>query len=246
MRFVPGPDLPTGGTIVGLEGIRDAYETGRGAFRTRAKARIETVTPRRKGIVVTELPYSVGPRAGHREDQGAGPGQEAAGHRRRQGPHRPRARAAPRHRDQDRLRPRGRARAALPADADGGLVRHQQRGARRRRAAHARARELLRVYVEHRLEVVRRRRSSAWRKARGATAPGRGPAHRDPRHRRGHPGHPHLRRPGAGARAADDGLRPERDPGQLHPRHAAAPADRFSRLELERGARRAARARSPS
>src|SRR6516162_2607467 len=61
MRFVPGPDLPTGGKIVGLDGIREAYETGRGIFRTRAAARIEKITPRRTGIVVTELPYNVGP-----------------------------------------------------------------------------------------------------------------------------------------------------------------------------------------
>ncbi len=59
MRFIPGPDLPTGGKIVGLEGIRDAYETGRGTFKMRATARIETLG-RRKGIVVTELPYGVG------------------------------------------------------------------------------------------------------------------------------------------------------------------------------------------
>jgi DNA gyrase subunit A len=59
MRFIPGPDLPTGGKIVGLDGIRDAYETGRGVFRMRATARIETIG-RRKGIVVTELPYGVG------------------------------------------------------------------------------------------------------------------------------------------------------------------------------------------
>jgi DNA gyrase subunit A len=61
MRFVPGPDLPTGGRIVGLEGIREAYETGRGIFRTRAKTAIEQITPRRTGIVVTELPYTIGP-----------------------------------------------------------------------------------------------------------------------------------------------------------------------------------------
>ncbi len=61
MRFVPGPDLPTGGKIVGLDGIRDAYESGRGIFRTRAAARIEQITPRRSGIVVTELPYGIGP-----------------------------------------------------------------------------------------------------------------------------------------------------------------------------------------
>ncbi|HQR26767.1 MAG TPA: DNA topoisomerase IV subunit A [Nocardioides sp.] len=59
MRFVPGPDLPTGGKIVGLDGVRDAYETGRGSFRMRATARIESIG-RRKGIVVTELPYGVG------------------------------------------------------------------------------------------------------------------------------------------------------------------------------------------
>ncbi|REE95455.1 DNA gyrase/topoisomerase IV subunit A [Thermomonospora umbrina] len=61
MHFVPGPDLPTGGRIVGLDGIRDAYATGRGIFRTRATVQIENVTPRRKGLVVTELPYGVGP-----------------------------------------------------------------------------------------------------------------------------------------------------------------------------------------
>ncbi|WP_207756040.1 DNA gyrase/topoisomerase IV subunit A [Nonomuraea cypriaca] len=61
MRFVPGPDLPTGGSIIGLQGVRDAYETGRGTFRMRAKCAVEQITPRRKGIIVTELPYSVGP-----------------------------------------------------------------------------------------------------------------------------------------------------------------------------------------
>ncbi|CAM3090147.1 MULTISPECIES: DNA gyrase/topoisomerase IV subunit A [Dermacoccus] len=61
MRFVPGPDLPMGGRIVGLGGVRDAYLSGRGSFRTRATCSIENVTPRKKGIVVTELPYMVGP-----------------------------------------------------------------------------------------------------------------------------------------------------------------------------------------
>lgn len=61
MRFVPGPDMPTGGKIIGLEGVREACRTGRGTFRTRASVRVENVTPRRKGLVVTELPYTVGP-----------------------------------------------------------------------------------------------------------------------------------------------------------------------------------------
>lgn len=61
MAYVPGPDLPTGGTIAGLDGIREAYETGRGTFRVRARVSIEQVAPRRTGLVVTELPYLVGP-----------------------------------------------------------------------------------------------------------------------------------------------------------------------------------------
>ncbi|KUL51535.1 MULTISPECIES: DNA gyrase/topoisomerase IV subunit A [unclassified Streptomyces] len=61
MKYVPGPDLPTGGKIVGLTGIRDAYEKGRGSFKIRATATVENVTARRKGLVVTELPFSVGP-----------------------------------------------------------------------------------------------------------------------------------------------------------------------------------------
>jgi DNA gyrase subunit A len=60
MSFVPGPDLPTGGTIVGLDGIRDAYATGRGAFKTRARVSVEAITARKTGLVVTELPYLVG------------------------------------------------------------------------------------------------------------------------------------------------------------------------------------------
>ncbi|GAA1000203.1 MULTISPECIES: DNA gyrase/topoisomerase IV subunit A [Nocardiopsidaceae] len=60
-EFVPGPDLPTGGTIVGLDGIRDAYRSGRGTFKTRATVAIEKVSARRTGLVVTALPYNVGP-----------------------------------------------------------------------------------------------------------------------------------------------------------------------------------------
>ncbi|MGW6097470.1 DNA gyrase/topoisomerase IV subunit A [Streptomyces sp. NPDC055157] len=61
MRFVPGPDLPTGGRIVGLGGIKDAYAAGRGTFKIRATVSVENATARRKGLVVTELPFAVGP-----------------------------------------------------------------------------------------------------------------------------------------------------------------------------------------
>ncbi len=63
MQFVKGPDFPTGGYILGRQGIMDAYRTGRGSIKMRAKA--EIVETRRAGtaIVVTELPYQVSPRA---------------------------------------------------------------------------------------------------------------------------------------------------------------------------------------
>ena len=61
MRYVPGPDWPTGGTIIGRAGIREAYATGRGTLTTRAATHIEHVTARKQAIVVTELPYMVGP-----------------------------------------------------------------------------------------------------------------------------------------------------------------------------------------
>ncbi|MDW3217416.1 MAG: DNA topoisomerase (ATP-hydrolyzing) [Acidimicrobiales bacterium] len=60
MKVLPAPDFPTGGIVVD-EGLRDAYETGRGSFRIRAKAHVEQVTRSRQAIVVTELPYLVGP-----------------------------------------------------------------------------------------------------------------------------------------------------------------------------------------
>lgn len=60
-KFVPGPDLPSGGTIMGTDGISDAYATGRGSFKTRATVSIENIGPRKTGLVVTELPYLVGP-----------------------------------------------------------------------------------------------------------------------------------------------------------------------------------------
>ncbi|MFC0580873.1 DNA gyrase/topoisomerase IV subunit A [Micrococcoides hystricis] len=61
MKFIPGPDLPSGGIIAGTKGIKDAYKTGRGIFKTRAKVALEKVSARKTALVVTELPYLVGP-----------------------------------------------------------------------------------------------------------------------------------------------------------------------------------------
>jgi DNA gyrase/topoisomerase IV subunit A len=61
MKFVPAPDFPTGGTIIGREGILEAYQTGKGAFKVRAKVETGKVTTRKQGITITELPFNIGP-----------------------------------------------------------------------------------------------------------------------------------------------------------------------------------------
>ncbi len=59
MKYVKGPDFPTAGTILGREGIRDAYATGRGRIRVQAQAHIEPIGQGKEAIIVTELPYQV-------------------------------------------------------------------------------------------------------------------------------------------------------------------------------------------
>ena len=61
MKHVPGPDFPTGGEIVGVEGIQDAYETGKGSVKVRASVEISKVTSRKMGITIKELPFNIGP-----------------------------------------------------------------------------------------------------------------------------------------------------------------------------------------
>src|SRR5919112_3300584 len=57
MRHIKGPDFPTGGVILGMAGIREAYETGRGRVRVRARAHFEPLTHGKEAIIVTELPF---------------------------------------------------------------------------------------------------------------------------------------------------------------------------------------------
>src|SRR3954470_876436 len=59
MQHMKGPDFPTGGVILGLSGIRDAFETGRGRVRVRARAHIEPLSHGKEAIIVTELPYAI-------------------------------------------------------------------------------------------------------------------------------------------------------------------------------------------
>ncbi|MBA3300539.1 MAG: DNA gyrase subunit A, partial [Thermoleophilaceae bacterium] len=70
MKHIKGPDFPTGGTIVGWQGIKDAYETGRGRVVIQATAHIEPLTQGKEAIIVTELPYQVS--KGDGRDDGSG------------------------------------------------------------------------------------------------------------------------------------------------------------------------------
>ena len=103
MRYVPGPDLPTGGKIVGLDGIREAYETGRGIPHPGHRpGREDHAAPRRhRGhrAAVRRRPGE----GDLRPYQGPGAGQEAGRDRRPEGPDRPAPRAAPGHRDPRRV-----------------------------------------------------------------------------------------------------------------------------------------------
>lgn len=59
IKLVPGPDFPTGGILIGTNGIKQAYKTGKGRFVIRGKVRIEDIKSGRKAIIITEIPYQV-------------------------------------------------------------------------------------------------------------------------------------------------------------------------------------------
>ena len=224
MRFVPGPDLPTGGRIVGLDGIRDAYEKGRGSFKIRATATVEDVTPRRKGIIVTELPFAVGPEKVRAKIK------DLVGSKKLQG-------IADLKDLTDRshgLRlvieikngfvPEAVLEQLYKLTPDGGVLRDQQRRPGRRTAADAgpqgTPRGLSRPPLLCRQATQRVPQDQAPGPAASGSRTTRGPA----RHRRGHPPHPLQRqfRPGQGA--ADLALLAQRDPDAVHPGHPATSA----------------------
>ncbi len=99
--------------------------------------------------------------------------------------------------------------------------------------------EMLEVFLGHRYDVVRRRSAFRRGKACRPAAPRRGAAPRDPRHRRGDPADPRQRQRREGPGAADVGVRPDRGAGDVHPRHAAAPADEVLPARARQGAGRA-------
>ncbi len=224
MRFIPGPDLPTGGKIVGLDGIRDAYETGRGIFQMRASARIETVG-RRKGIVVTELPYGVGTERVIERIKTLVQGKKLQGIA-----------------DVKDLTDLEKG-LRLVIEVKNGFVpealleqlyrqtpMEDSFGINNVALVDGQPRTLgLKELLRGLPRAPLRRDPPAVGvpsgEGRRPAAPGRRPDRGDPRHRRGDPADPHLRRHRDGQGAPDAGLRPHRGADQLHPGDAAAPAD---------------------
>ncbi len=244
MEFVPGPDLPSGGTIVGLSGVATPTRPGAGRSAPGEGERREPHAtqgrPRRHGAAVPGRP-----RTRDREDQGRGAGEEARRHLRRQRPDRPEPRAAARHRHQVGLQPDGSARAAVQAHPARGRLRHQQRRARdtghRARSACANC------------STSTCSTGSTWSRDAPSTgspvgrnaAPRRGSARRDPRHRRGHRGHPLVRRLRGRPHTTAGRLRPVRGAGRVHPRAATAAPDEVLAPRARGRARPAARRHSP-
>ena len=198
MRFVPGPDLPTGGKIVGLDGIKDAYATGRGSFKMRSTARIENVTPRRKGIVVTELPYSVGPEKVIEKIKTLVQAKKLQGIA-----------------DVKDLTDRTHGTQLVIEVKNGfvpeALLEQLYKLTPLEDAFHVNnvclvdgqprtlgLKELLEVYLDHRYDVVAPAQRVPPEEGAGPAAHRRRPADRDPGHRRGHPDHPRQRRRGRG------------------------------------------------
>ena len=141
MQHIKGPDFPTGGVILGLTGIRDAFETGRGRVRVRARAHIEPLEPGQGGDHRhrAALPGQEGRRR-RPDPQDRRPARREEAHRdhEHRGPLGPQGHAG-RDRAQARRQPEGRAQQALQAHADADDVRRQHRRARRQRPAHAAA-----------------------------------------------------------------------------------------------------------
>ena len=190
MRFIPGPDLPGGGKIIGLDGIREAYQTGQGLVPDPGHRPGGAGAPAAQGHRGHRAALPGRPRAGHRADQEPGQRAQADRRRRPQGPVRPDQRPPAGDRGQERLQPGRAAGAAVPADQARGQLRHQRRRPGRGPAADAdaarRAHHLPRAPLRGHPAADRVRAEPG----RGAAAPGRGAAGRPARHRRRDRDHP--------------------------------------------------------
>ena len=209
MKFVTGPDFPTGALILGRQGILDAYRTGRGSIQVRAKAEIEEDKKGAVSIVVSELPYQASINAittriaelvNNREIDGIRVARRPVLRYRHQAGDRPQA----------RRQRAGRAEQPVQAHAAADQLRREHGRARRRRAPHAEPRHrAVRRMSTTRSRSSRRRSEFRLKKAQGPRPHRRRPA-QGPRHDR----QDHR----VGARLG----RPRRSPRRAHGRAASS------------------------
>ena len=239
MQFVKGPDFPTGALILGRDGIKDAYRTGRGSIKMRAVTDIEEGRRGEGRIVVTEVPYQTSVEVIGQKIA------ELVNERKIEGIKDVRNESAG---DTTRLV------IELRRDANAQVVLNQLYKHTPMQTSFPvnmlalvdgvpkllNLSQAVLVYVAHQIEVVTRRTQYRVDKARERAAHRRRARPR-PRHdRRDHRAHPGRGRRRRGSyRTHGEAVRVQRDPGELHPRHAAAAPDAARGPEAARRARRA-------
>ncbi len=134
MQIVPGPDFPTGGIIIGRNGIKGAFETGRDSIIVRSRTEIEEIRKDRFAIIVNEIPYQVNKKTLLERISELVRAQADRRHLRNARRERP-LRHAHRHRAAARGDARGRAEPVVPLHPDADQFRHQHAGAGQRPAA---------------------------------------------------------------------------------------------------------------
>ena len=215
MEFIPAPDFPTGALILGRSGARKAYHEGRGSVIIRSRTRIEEVRGGRLAIIVSEIPYQVNKATMIERIAELARDKQDRGHRPRPGRERP-LRRPRRRRAPPRRHPGRGAEPALPLHAAADQLRLQHAGAERRPPRAARPQAL-----PHRLHRLPRGGGRPPHRLRAAPGPRARPHPLRPRgrghqRRRGGGDDPLLRRPGRGARAADDPRLARRGHRALH------------------------------
>ena len=244
MQHIKGPDFPTGGVILGVTGIREAYETGRGRVRVRARAHSEDIGGGKEAIIVTELPFMV------KKGGDGGLIRKIA-----ELVHEKKITEISDLRDEtDRKGMRiviELKRGVIPKVVLNKLYKHTAMQTTFGVNAVALVdnvprtlplRSIIHNYVQHQREVIVRRSKYRAAQARGAQAHPRGPAHRARQPRRGDRADPRRARPRRRPRRPDRAVRAHLHPGPGDPRAAPAAADRARERRDPARARRHRRA----
>ena len=222
MKFVKGPDFPTGATIMGRQGIKDIYETGRGSIKVRAVTQVEEGANGRSKIVVTELPYQVNKaRLAEKiaELVKLGKIKDIADLKDESNREGMRLVIECKRGANPQVLLNQLYKTTQLQESFGAIMLALVDGVPRT----LNLAEMIGYYVDHQVDVVTRRTRYQLRKAEERDHIVLGPADRARPPRRGHRDHPRVAGRRGRAEAPDDEVQAVGDPGQPHPGHAAAP-----------------------